>query len=293
MRIDAEGFNSSINSYCNENGITIVALDNYHEALRLPKVKQLIVASDTPYDLDLHPLQVRPLDYEEFLAYEPKFDSTALNHFLQLGGYPAMHSVALDARHLYIQQMLKYALDDMELDIIGVIAKNSTLKLSAFSIYERLKNLRRISKDKLYKTLAGLIAKGYLHELGKFGHAKATKKLYLCDIAVKNALSTQKHFGRLFENLVFLEMFKSGFELYYMEGIDFYLPRHRRIVLCMPFGAQDALFKKIEAIESFIIEHDILHVEVVTVSSEGRLNHPFVTVQMLPFSEWAIIEGEE
>jgi len=293
-RLDIDKLNSSLENFCHNNTIEILVLDNYNEAIKLPAIAQLLISSETPIKgIALKPLLINPLDYEEFLAYEAKYDSTALNHFLQLGGYPAMHFMPSESRHLYLQEQLCLRLSDIEFDILNFIAKNTALKLSAFSIYERLKSERRLSKDKLYENVDSLLAKRYIYQLEKYGHTRATKKLYLCDIAIKNALSTQKHFIRLFENLIFLEMIKRDFTLYYTEGIDFYLPEHQRIVLCMPFAVQDALFKKIESIEAFIIENNVLHVEVVTVGSEGSLHHPFAKVMMMPFSQWAIIEGEE
>jgi hypothetical protein len=294
QRFEIDSLNDSLEEFCYKNSIEILVLDNYEPSIKRPHVKQLILSGESIFtDSALIPLLLNPLDYEEFLAYEPKFDSTALNHFLQLGGYPVMQSLSSDSRHLYLQEHLRLRLNDIELDILTLIAKNASLKLSAFAIYERLKNERRLSKDKLYHNLQSLLEKRYVYELEKYEHARATKKLYLCDIAIKNALTTQKHFGRLFENLIFLEMIKRDFKLYYTDGIDFYLPKHHRIVLCMPFAIKEALFKKIESIEAFIIEHNVNHVEVVTVGSEGTLQHPFVTVRMMPFSEWAIVEGEE
>ena len=293
-RLDFTQLNHSLDEFCYSNGIEILVLDNYNDTIELPSLRQLIISSEKVFeDIALDILRINSLDYEEFLAYEPKYDSTALNHFLQLGGYPVMHFISNELRHLYLQEQLSIRLSDIEFDILKFIAKNAALKLSAFAIYERLKSERRISKDKLYQNLDALLSKRYIYQLEKYEHTRATKKLYLCDIAIKNALTTQKHFVRLFENLIFLEMMKRDFKLYYTEGIDFYLPEHQRIVLCMPFGVQDALFKKIESIEAFIIEHNVLHVEVVTVGSEGSLHHPFVKVAMMPFSEWAIVEGEE
>jgi hypothetical protein len=293
-RFDFAELNLVLEPYLRENEIEIVALDNYSEFISLPKVKQLIICSEKKtQSLELKTIYLNPLDYEEFLAYEPKFDSTALNHFIQLGGYPVMHSLSSENRHLYLQERLIYRLSEIEFDILTLVSNNTSLRLSAFSIYERLRKNRRISKDKLYQNLHSLIQKRYIFELEKYQHSRATKKLYLCDIAIKNALSIQKHFARLFENLIFLEMIKRDFKLYYTDGIDFYLPEHNRIVLSMPFAAKDALFKKIESIEAFIIQNGVLHVEVVTVGSEGSLEHPFITVKMLSFSEWAIIEGEE
>lgn len=289
LRIDDAELGKALGSFCASNGVEIVALDNYREGITLPSVAQLIISGEYRFAyLDLPILALSPLDYEEFLAYEPKYDSTVFNHYLQLGGYPIMHTLASEVRPLYLQQILQLRLGELELDILILIAKNSALKTSAFTLYERLKHQRRISKDMLYKTLTHLIEKRYVYELHKFGFERATKKLYLCDIALKQALSTQKHFGRLFENLVFLEMIKRGFGLYYAEGVDFYLPKQQRIVLCMPFGAQDVLFKRIEAIESFIAFSGVTSVEIVSVGSEGSLQHPLVRVEMMPFSEWAI-----
>ena len=294
LRVNIVALNNILEEFCNKNSINILALDNYNKEINLPHIRQLIISAERAFEnIGLNIVLLNPLDYEEFLAYEPKYDSTALNHFLQLGGYPVMHNINSDERHLFLQRKLHTKLNDIELSILHIVTKNTSLKLSTFAIYERLKGERRISKDKLYQNINSLLKKRYIYELQKYAHEKATKKLYLCDIAIKNALTTQKHFARLFENLIFLEMIKRNFKLYYTDGIDFYLPHHNRIVLCMPFAVKDALFKKVESIEAFIVKNAVLHVEVVTVGSEGTLQHPFVTVKMMPFSEWAIVEGED
>ncbi|RLA71582.1 MAG: ATP-binding protein [Epsilonproteobacteria bacterium] len=293
IRIDTIELNIILGSFCKKNKVECVALDNYHTSIVPPNVPQLIISSEVHHDFDnLETIRLYPLDYEEFLAYEHKYDSTALNHFFQLGGFPGMHRIVSDDRNRSIQKNLQFSLSDIEFNLMLLSAKMSTQKISAFSLYERLKSERRISKDMLYKNMQQLTAKGYLHQLAKFEHPRATKKLYLCDIAIKNALSTQKHFGRLFENLIYLEMHKRGFEIYYDEGIDFYLPEQQRVVLCMPFGNQEMLFKKVEHIEAFIITHNVTKVEVVTMSSESELSHPFATVEMIPFAIWALVEGE-
>jgi len=293
IRIDIEAMNESLTRYCNQNHIEIVVLDNYTQAFNLPNVKQLLITTDVALNNPYLPLiSLTPLDYEEFLAYEPKYDSTALNHFLQLGGLPVMHTISGDARQVYIQQSLSHALSDIEFDILLFIAKSSTLKLSTFSMYEKLKSERKLSKDMLYKSVEALLNKQYIFHIPKYAHSRAVKKSYLCDIAFKNALTHHKNFRLLFENLVFLELNKRGREIFYAEKIDFYIPAQNRIVLCMPFSNEDILFKTIEKIEEFIITHGVSDVKVVTMSSEGQLSHPFVNVEMLPFSEWAIIEGE-
>ena len=289
IRIDVEDLNNSLTSYCNKNKIDVLVLDNYHEAIKFANVSQLIITSQVKLDIDvLQNIQLFPLDYEEFLGFEHKFDSSTLNHFFQLGGFSAMHKVAIDERQAYLQKTLKYALNDIEFDIISLSAKFMSQKISAFTIYERLKLTRKISKDKLYKSFEALEAKNYIHLLSKFNHLRATKKVYLCDTSIKGALSIEKNFGRLFENMIFLELLKSGIECYYDDDIDFYLPSSDEIILSKPFTDERQLFKKLESIEAFIFTHSIKKVTAVTMNKEGSISHPLSKVEILPFDIWAL-----
>ncbi len=289
IRIDIEALNKSLNSFCNRNKIDVLVLDNYKEEIKFANVSQLIITCETHYKIDvLETLQLYPLDYEEFLAYEHKYDSSALNHFFQLGGFAHMHRVSADERNLNIQRMLRLALDDVAFDIITLCAKLVSQKLSAFTIYERLKQSRKISKDKLYKSFDTLVSKNYIHLLEKFEHSRATKKVYLCDTSLKTALTIEKNFGNFFENMVFLELLKSGVDCYYDDEIDFYLPKTNEIILCKPLVDERRLFKKLEAIEAFIFTHSIHKVTIISMNKEGGLSHPLAKVEIVPFDIWAL-----
>jgi predicted AAA+ superfamily ATPase len=289
VRIDVDALNKLLPSFCNKNKIDILVLDNFVPEFSFPNVSQLLIASEIFYDVDfLEHIELYPLDYEEFLAYEHKYDSSALNHFFQLGGLPHMHKVPHDERISYIQNLLQCRLDDIEFDIMTLCAKFMSQKLSAFTIYERLKLSRKISKDKLYRSFEQLLAKRYIHQLPKYAHAKATKKIYLCDTSLKSALSVEKNFGRLFENMVFLELLKSKSELYYADEIDFYLPESDELILCKPFLDERRLFKKLESIEAFLFTHGISKVTVITMNKEGSLAHPLSEVAIIPFDIWAL-----
>ena len=288
LRLDIEEINNSLELFCRENKITILALDNYNEAIKLFEIPQIILSGETRLDLPFHILHLDLLDYEEFLAFESKYDSTALNHFFQLGGFPAMHRIASEERAYYLQSTLTRALESIEFSILAQASKMVTQKVSAFNLYERLKSERKISKDKLYLHLQSLYERGYLKSLAKFNHPSAVKKLYLCDIAIKHALVLQKHFGRLFENLVFLELDKHNIECYYDEGIDFYLPQRRQIIIASPFANEHALFKKVESLESFIITNAVREVIAVTMNLESILSHPVSRIEMISFERWAL-----
>ena len=291
MRINTVELNSILSTFCIKNKISTLVLDNFEKNIDIVNVPQLIICSDTVYDFEfLKLLRLYPLSYEEFLAYEHKYDSSALNHFFQLGGFPHMHKVNSDDRALYIQKILKSALDDVELDLIVYCAKMMAQKLSPFSIYERLKLSRKISKDKLYKSFNELSEKNYIHQLQKAGHSRAIRKIYLCDISLKYALTIDKNFGKVFENMIYLELLKAKKEVFYDDGIDFYLPKNSEVILATPFADERALFKKIESIEAFIFSHHIKKITAVTMSKEGSVSHPLSHIEMIPFDIWAIGE---
>jgi hypothetical protein len=289
IRISIDALNKELPLFCKNNNIDILALDNYHNGISLPQLGQLIIASEVQHAIEnMTTLQLYPLDYEEFLAYEHKYDSSALNHFFKLGGLPHMHKINNDERNIVLQKTLRCTLETMEFDILCYCAKTTAQKTSAYTIYERLKQNTKISKDKLYKSFENLIAKNYIHLLEKTNHPKAIKKIYLCDIAIKSALSIEKNFGRLFENMIYLELLKSKTPCYYDEGVDFYLPNNSEIILAMPFTNERNLFKKIEQIEAFIFSYQIKKITAVTMNIEGKISHPFSKVEMLPFDVWAL-----
>lgn len=289
IRIDIDLLNKHLSQFCNQNKIDTLVLDNYDANIDIVNVQQFIITTQRAIDMEyLETIQLYPLDYEEFLAYQYKYDSTALNHFFQLGGFASLHKINVDERNIFLQEKLQFTLDSIEFDIICLAAKFMSQKISAFTLYERLKQTRKISKDKLYASFEGLVKKNYIHLLPKYNHTRATKKLYLCDTSLKSALSTEKNFAKLFENMVFLELLKSSTECYYDDDLDFYLPNSNEIILCKPFVDERRLFKKLEILEAFIFTHSISKVTVITMNKEGNIAHPFSKVSIIPFDIWAL-----
>jgi predicted AAA+ superfamily ATPase len=289
IRLNTQECNRLLPKFCKSNNITTLVYDNYREDFEIFPIPQLIIASQKSYNIDfLQPIILYPLDYEEFLAFEHKYDSSALNHFFQLGALAVMHKISQQERPLFLQKQLLYALDDVAFATFVLCAKYMAQKISAYTLYERLKQTRKISKDKLYATFEGLKERNYIHLLSKFQHPKATKKVYLSDIAFKSALSTDKNFGRLFENMVFLELLKANTQCFYEENIDFYLPQNDEIILCKPFADERRLFKKLETIEAFLFSYTITKITVITMNKEASLAHPLAKVDIIPFDIWAL-----
>ena len=293
-RIDKKALETNLHAFCEEKKIQTLALEGFDGSFELPPLPQIILSNVRALELEhFETLYLMPLDFEEFLALDNRYDSmdTALSHFLQIGGFPELIQIPQANRQRYLQSLLKLALSPLELAIMAYASRQLGHKASPFQIFERLKQDMKLSKDNFYKTFYELIEKRWILWLEKYEHPKATKKIYMIDFAIKGALSFNKNFSKLFESLIFLELTKAGNELYYDEGIDFYLPQEDRVVLALPFVNDSSLFTIMEKIEGWLIHNGVQKMEVVTMNSESQLHHPFLTVEMIPFTRWALIES--
>ncbi len=293
-RINKDELFKKLDTFCQEKAIHTVAIEHYEPRFPLPEVAHIIIT--TPVALKLkhfETLKLLPLDFEEFLAFDTRYESleTALGHFLQIGGFPSLITVSAPLRQRYLQERLRLQLNDLELEILSFIARQLGDKLSVFHMFERLKSRRKLSKDSFYKSFYALIERRWILSLEKYQHPKAAKKLYLVDFAIKGALSFHKNFSKLFESMVFLELVKVGKQVYYDEQIDFYLPHEQRVVLTHAFANDKTLFQLMEKVEGWLIAHNIQKLEVVTMNHEGIMHHPFITVELIPFTRWALIES--
>jgi len=295
IRIDIIELNVLLENFCIENEIKTLVIDNYQPTFQLFTLHQIILITKYPssnINLPSHfiPLSIQSLDYEEFLAYEQKFDYTALNHYLKIGGLPAMHFTPKISQAVFLQTTLRSSLNTIEFLLMIFIAKNVTNKISAFSLYEKMKKEVKISKDKLYLSLSTLYETKYLYKIEKFNHPKAVQKIYFAEIAYQLFLASKKNFNKLFENMVFLHLQRHSKKIYYFEGIDFYIPSKNKIVFALAFSDARRFFQKIETIEAFIFQYKIDEIVCVTLNTEATLTHPLSSIEMIPFSVWALLE---
>lgn len=290
-RINTKEINLVFQKFITEQDIETVAIDNYTTDFKLPKAKQILITSVSHIDIDFLPAKtLYPFDFEEFLASSRRLDATAVSSFLQTGGFPALSHLSIEKRIEFVQSKFYCVLGALKFEILKQISKLIGQKISAFNLYQRLKETTKISKDKLYAAYKELADDGYIHLLGKYNNQNAVKKIYLCDIIFKHTLSVQKNFAMLFENIVFLELLKHNTKCYYAEKVEFYIPDENKIVLCIPFADERMVFKKIETIEAFIFSYQIINIECVTMSKEGFLSHPISRIEMIPFDRWALKE---
>ncbi|MBL0702814.1 MAG: ATP-binding protein, partial [Sulfurospirillum sp.] len=249
-RVDVVLVKKNLKKFIESKPIAILVIENFDNSFELPLVEECILTCKEEI-AGFEILTLYPLDFEEFVSFEQRH--LDIDHLFQLyintGSYP---QIILNSSHnMYwsMQEMLHVILDDVtEFEIFKKLSESQSLKISLFQIFNQLKSTIKISKDSLYKKVAKLESEKMIFLVKKYGSTKSNKKLFLIDFALKNALTFKKEFLKKFENIVFLELMKKNYTIYYSDNIDLYIPKKQYGVLCIPFLPQEMIKLKLQKI---------------------------------------------
>jgi predicted AAA+ superfamily ATPase len=233
---------------------------------------------------------VFPLDFTEYLGFHAivlpgdvvsraakKYEiTTHLRQYLQEGGFPI---VVLQQDERTKQDYLKAYYDSIVYrDIIrtNVVRNQKALagllhylfsNIASLYSYRRLKEMLGIDIDTVrdYIHFAG-IAK-ILFEVQAFSYslpaqARQNKKCYCIDNGLRNAVSFQfsKDEGKLAENLVFVELMRSGLTSYYWKGtreVDFVMKLQDNTLIAINVCYSDEIpDREYEGLKEFAQEFD-------------------------------------
>ncbi|NQY94983.1 MAG: ATP-binding protein, partial [Campylobacteraceae bacterium] len=89
-------------------------------------------------------------------------------------------------------------------------------------------------------------------------------------------------------NMVFLELQNKFKKIYYLDNIDFYIPKNNSIILSIPFFNDLILNTITKKVLNAILEYNISEITIVTISNTQVLFLEDLEVQILPFYEWAL-----
>ncbi|WP_200763148.1 ATP-binding protein [Nitrosophilus alvini] len=296
LRMDIHSIKSNLQEFINKKGIEIVAIENYNEQIPLPETKQLILSSEKPLIKEnFETIHIRNLDFEEYIAFEKKSQDikAIFSNFLKNGTIPEIIQQPEYNKIARIQEILTLAFKEDSLFLtFREAALSQGHKSSPYHLFTKLKSKTRISKDRFYSNYEELKKRGYIYSVEKYGSSNAAKKIYLFDFTIKNALTFEKEFSKMFENMVFLELFKKGGSVFYYDYIDFLLPDISHAVICVPFGNEVMIQKKVHKALKGLNEHKIKEIDIVTVGSSFEFEENQIRCHVLPFYEWALIEME-
>ena len=283
----------NIHAFIKENKIKILVIDNYVQEKVLLNdldIVQKIYISQKNIQIDddkFKYIALNSLDFEEFLLFDKSQTlqtTLSFNKYIKKGGLPFIVRAQYDSPINYYQNLIKLHFTPLEIKIIIFILKNIALKFSKFQIFNQLKKEIKISKDKFYEILENLEQSRVIFFVEKFNTKRSPLKLFFYDFGMQRGLTFTKNFVNTFKNMVFLELLKRYDEIFYLDGVDFYIPKNNRCIIAYPFASKEAL----DIIAQQKILSGISFVEVITTGYENILKGKKLQIEALPFWSWSL-----
>ena len=283
--------------FLREYKIEILVLENFQLNQKLvdelkTMVDTLIFSSNKYQFIEgFNHIEVKPLDFEEFLLFENSFSNAtqSFNNFLKYGNMPVSLEFDEQNKITKLQEYIKLmASDETELMILRTFIKSAGQTKSILQLFNSLKKETKISKDRFYNYCNYLEDSKIISFLPKFNQPRSVKRVYLFDFVLNNAVSFQKNFNNVFNNLVFCELKKRFENIFYIDGIDFYIPRTDTIVLSIAFFNEFQVEAKKKKLISIVENYEIKNINIVTINNEFSFNIEDIECSVEPFYQWAL-----
>lgn len=276
-----------LKQFTKEHNISILILDNYHKNpipldFTLPFITLI---SNTPHK-GFQNIPIPPITFSEFLAIRKLSEEDGLAQYLKFGNLFEYFSEQKKGEFLRA-----IAQDSIDFWILRNLILNLGQKVSPYQIYTKLKKEGKLSKDRFYAYSQALEKSGILFWVEKFEHSSAPKKLYFWDFTLKNAVSYERNFGLLFENMVFLELlFHFKLEFFYTDKLDFYVPSLSLGIICAPFVQKlESRLNKIGKEREFC--DSLLILSLNHYESGENLGTPYTTIPFAEFSKSDVLDS--
>ncbi|GAA8965507.1 ATP-binding protein [Helicobacter pylori] len=226
------------------------------------------------------------LNFKEYISFfkpnTPK--NTLFNRFLKDGN--ALDSLFAENEQekvLKKQENIKLIFQAYA-PLMAKICSYQSKFVSAFYLYTQLKKELKISKDTLYKLLHALEKQRIIFLAPSFESHKT--KLYLCDFALPYSLTPSPSLLNVFENMVFLELYKQfpNYELYSHDNGIFILHKNatnKLALIAHAFPTPHFLEKQL----LWCHKHGFLKIAVVSINAPIlATNTPYKHLNFIDFS---------
>lgn len=292
IRNSKEVIKENLEEYVFRNNIKVIVLENFDFSFKIPYCDSVIISTYEKKELKGYKnLFLSPLDFEEYLLHESKHQNItqSFNTFLKHGNLP--QSVNLPEYKVYsqLQEMLKlFTKDETSEKILKVLFENIDEKKSLNQLFLTLKQDIKISKDKFYAKCKEYEDKKIIYFIKKYNQDKATKKIYSYNSAFLNAISHKKKFKNELTNIIFQELINKKQEIFYLDYIDFFLPKENIAICSIPFFNSMLMNAQLKKIIKSANEYNIKEIYIITVSNNETIRKENNIVNVLPFYEWAL-----
>ncbi len=280
--------------------LSTVIIDGFRDEEPPDKMKgiQTILISSGERDIEgFKNLALFGVDFEEYLSlYENKSQSKneeeAVAHifadFLKDGSLPKISELGEFEKHRYRTERIKDAASNKTEEAIVVeFLRRSSMKFSLLQVFDALKSKTKISKDFFYSYAQKLENMGALFFVEKLHQKNSPKKIYSYDFSLKTAVDFKKDFAGIFDNMVFLELYSRGYEIYYTDEAGLFVPELERAILSKPFLPSDEE-KLLLKLSKKAHELGVKDVEIITINKEEEKEMDGIRIHLTPFWQWAL-----
>jgi hypothetical protein len=295
-RLNKENIFAKLNRFIKLHKIDILIIENIKQCdiddiNKINSIKQIIISSNI--DIDCKNRFIKKylflLDFEEYVRFDNKNHSTShlFGLFMKDSVYPEVVLANENKKFDILQSnLLKISTDNITQDIFGFIAKHSGLKFSTLQIYNKLKQTKKISKDKLYKTLDNLQKSGDIYFIPKIGQPKSAKKIFSIDFKLKELFDYKKNINLLLEHILFLELLKQNNNIEYIDKLSFVTDDIGYII--EPFFRID-MTDSFEKLKSHYMQFNIKEIIIISISDiQYEFNIGDIRCKVYPFWIWSM-----
>ena len=302
LYIDLEDPNLIFNSldrltlqhYIDKHNIQLLVLDHYEEGMltSFPNVAQLILVTRLPTkEKHFIGVELFPLDYEEFLAFENSAaQNRGFNHFLRSGTLPLLARSQKNSQHA-MKTFFQSAFDIQEQKLLLLLAQHHTKHLTTHQIYTFAKEKFKVSKDWLYKTIKRFTKEKLILFIDD-RYQKSGKKMLLFDFAFAKYLTLGQPFILQFDTMIALALMKHHIGVQTL-GIHGYITEEDELIIPAPFESEESLWVKSQNKFSLYKKYGIKKVTIITVANAYEYTIEKLHFEALPFDEWSVINDEE
>lgn len=291
-RNDKEEIISNIEEYVFRNNIKIIVLENFEFDMKIPFCDSVIITSKVNKDMKGYKqLFLTPLDFEEYLLHDKKNQNIThnFNNFLKYGNLPQTIQTSEFKVYNDLQDIIKLiSLDETSKEILKILILNIDEKKSLNQLYLSLKNNIKISKDKFYEQCKLYEERNIIYFISKFNQNKAVKKIFSYNSAFSSAITHKKKFKNEFSNIIFQELLNRFKNIYYLDYIDFYIPKKDLAIICIPFFNSILMQSQLKRIKRTALEYNIKEISIITVSNSENITSKEMSINVIPFYEWAL-----
>lgn len=270
---------------------------------------------------------VYPFSFKEFLVFKGmKFDlktvlygkdrpkiKKAFNEFLEFGGFPEIFQEKLKQQILQEYYNVMFYNDIIErfnVKNAGLLEDFLKMEINSFSAMVSVSKIaktlgsigRKASKTTLSKYLSYAKSVFLLFELSVYDYKikeqmRHLKKIYAVDTGLLNAIrfSFSADYGRILENLVFLEFLKAGKDIFYYRGsyeCDFLVKDGRKISgafqVAQSVGDYSVKQREIRGLMEAMNEYGLSEGIILTEDENEEFKYENKKIKVLPVWYWAL-----